>query len=270
MLTCEPWADETDLCGPCASPEYEGALATQAALMIDVASDLLFQWSGRRYPGVCERRIRPCVADRGERGLVRPEGWGRSWGVCGCSGAACYCLGRHEIDLGVYPIREIVEVLVDGDPLDPARYRVDDRRSLVRLRDADGTWPTWPARQDLGSDDDAEGTWSVLVRWGEEPPVSGRHAAAVLACELAMACSQDPNVQDACRLPKNATSVTREGITMVLSPSDFLDRNGNTGLYEVDLFLQAVNPNRERRRPAVWWPGKDSHRQAGLPETSGS
>lgn len=267
-LTCEPWADEEDLCGPCMSPEYEGGLADQAALMLEAATDLLYQWSGRRYPGLCERTVRPCVAERTSAGLSRPDGWGRSWGVCRCLGS-CSCPGRGEVELGAYPVREIVRVLVDGEELDPSLYRLDDQRTLVRLRDPDGSRPGWPARQDLSRDDTDEGTWSVTFVWGTEPPPAGVHAAAVLACELAMACSQDEAVQGACRLPKNATSVTREGITMVLSPSDFLDRNGNTGLYEIDLFLQAANPTRERRRPSVWWPGAPSQRQAG-PVDAGS
>lgn len=267
-LTCEPWADEEDLCGPCAGEGYEGDLTTAATGMLEAATDLLYQWSGRKYPGICERTVRPCVADRYDGGLRTPTDWTRGWGVCRCLGS-CGCPGRREIELGAYPVREILEVLVDGEVLDPSQYRLDDQRTLVRLREADGTRPGWPARQDLGLEDTDEGTWSVRFTWGTEPPPAGVHAAAVLACELAMACHPDEAVSGQCRLPKNATSVTREGITMVLSPSDFLDRNGNTGLYEVDLFLQAANPTRERRRPAVWWPGAPSHRQTG-PVDAGS
>lgn len=267
MLTCEPWASEADLCGPCQGEDYESDLTTSAALMLQAATDLLFQWSGRRFPGICERKIRPCVAEREPGGLRRPSGWNSGWGICRCMGG-CSCPGRRELDLGAYPVREIVEVLVDGDVVDPSLYRLDDQRTLVRLRDPNGSSPGWPSRQNLSLDDTDEGTWSVTFRWGQEPPEAGVHAVAVLACELAMAC--DPERQEECRLPKNATSVTREGITMVLSPSDFLDRNGNTGLYEVDLFLQAFNPTRERRRPSVWWPGADRHRQAGLIDSAGS
>jgi hypothetical protein len=80
-----------------------------------------------------------------------------------------------------------------------------------------------------------------------------------------MACQ--PDLAGQCRLPKSVTSVTAEGVTMVMSPSDFLDKDGKTGLWEVDLFIRAVNPQRSQRQATVWTPGlaKKNVRPAHLP-----
>ncbi len=223
--------------------------------MLQAASDLLYEMSGHQFPGICEVTLRPCAAPRRAAQRDRsydPPGWIGSWGYCGC-GDTCGCAPWYGIELGPYPITGVSEVKVDGVVLDPSRYRVDDWRTLRRLADADGSNPGWPSTQHLDLADTEEGTWSVTFEWGREPPASGVRASAVLACELALSC--DPENADQCRLPKRATSVTREGVTVVLSPSDFLDDRGHTGLFEVDIFLRAVNPERIRRGASVWHVG---------------
>ena len=67
-----------------------------------------------------------------------------------------------------------------------------------------------------------------------------------LMCELAKACYTD----QACRLPQRVTSITREGVTLaMLDPFEMLDK-GRTGLFEVDLWLEAVN-RAARMRPGM-------------------
>lgn len=256
--TCSEWATEDDICSPCNDYDNLGPIAAD---FIQAASDLLYEMSGRQFPGECSQTIRPCARRRWRHQVdAAPPGWSTGWGWCGCGGSSCDCGGLYSIELGAYPIVSVDRVMVDGVELDPSRYRVDDWRTLVRLQDADGSNPGWPRVQQLDLPDTAADTWSVEFTWGRMPPPAGVTAAAVLACELALAC--DPENQSKCRLPKTVTSVTREGITMVLSPSDFLDANGKTGLYEVDMFLRAYNPQRARSRAKVWWPGSEHHRRA--------
>lgn len=258
--TCSEWATEDDLCSPCNDYNVLGPIAAD---FIQAASDLLFEMSGRQYPGLCTKTVRPCARLRSGSAPMDPgpPGWTRGWGWCGCGTDPCDCGGLFSVELGVYPVVDVTSVKVDGVTLDGSKYRVDDYRRLVRLADTDGSNPGWPRTQQLDKPDSAEGTWSVTFTWGREPPPAGVKAAAVLACELALAC--DPENQSKCRLPKNVTSVTREGVTMVLSPSDFLDKDGKTGLYEVDIFLRAVNPDRVRRRAAVWHVGMARNVRAG-------
>lgn len=252
--TCSPWATADDLCSPC--DDYDN-LSVGAEEFLQAASDFLNEASGGQFPGECPVTVRPCARRYGgyRRMDPAPPGWSRGWGVCGCSTDRCSCGGLSSVELGYAPIISIDSVTVDGVELDEDRYRVDDFVRLVRLADADGSNPGWPRCQDLSLPSTEDGTWEVELTWGRMPPQLGVTAAAVLACELALSCN--PETQDKCRLPKNATSVTREGLTIVMSPSDFLDKNGKTGLYEVDLFLRAVNPERARRSGTVWTPTMD-------------
>jgi hypothetical protein len=138
---------------------------------------------------------------------------------------------------------EVTEVKVDGVVLDPAEYFVDDLRRLVRRPGPVGQpAKAWPCCQRNDLDDTEAGTWSVTYKWGTPPPPMGVRAAAVLGCELAMAC--DPEFEDKCRLPKRVTSIIREGVTIIMAPSDFLDpKTGKIGIYEVDLFIRSYNPD---------------------------
>jgi hypothetical protein len=117
----------------------------------------------------------------------------------------------------------------------------------VRLPDADGVRKGWPCCQDLALPATEPGTFEVAFFYGQEPPKAGKHAAAVLACELALACDGS----DECRLPKRLQSITRQGVTaVVLDAFDFLNRR-RTGLIEVDSFLAAYNPHGLTRRASV-------------------
>jgi hypothetical protein len=85
--------------------------------------------------------------------------------------------------------------------------------------------------------------------YGKAPPVSGQLAARALACEIAKSCT--PGVE--CVIPNGVVSMTRNGISFQRAPLG-RDANGKwvTGMLEVDLFLNAVNPD-GLTRPAVSW-----------------
>lgn len=247
IATCEPWATEDDLCAPCA--DYESQLSAQFGWALQAASDVLFRLSGRQFPGLCSTTVRPCGMRAGD--AAPPERHWRSMGVCGCAGDRCGC-GLSRIDLGGGPIVSVDEVRVDGVAIDPTRYRVDGWRWLVRLPDADGKRRTWPTWQRLDRDDTEDETFSVTYTYGRTPPELGVRAAAALACELAMACN--PSTVGDCRLPRKVQTIVRQGVTVVMSPTDFLNAEGLTGLVEVDLFLRAYNPQRITRRASVFSP----------------
>ena len=56
----------------------------------------------------------------------------------------------------------------------------------------------------------------------------------MLACELTKACSDQP-----CQLPRGVTSVARQGVTWTLAALSQFLLEGQTGLFEVDLFLSS-------------------------------
>lgn len=218
------------------------------AEMVDVASDILFELSGRQFPGTCDALVYPC-AQRTFRDPA-PDYSTRSTSLfitpsCGCGVIDnCGCGGISQVQLGAIPITAITEVRVDGAVVPPASYRVDEFKYLVRT---DGE--NWTCCQDLS---DLPNAFSVEFDYGLEPPPAGVRAAADLACQLALACN--PATIGDCKLPQRVTSLTRQGVSMVLlDPFTFLE-NGKTGVYSVDLFLATYNPYRLRRPPMVMSP----------------
>lgn len=236
---CTPWATDADICSPCDDYDFDSALLDD---MLVVASDILFDLSGRQYPGNCQdavRPIHPCIC-RGRRSERRF----RSGPVCGCA--------PRGVELGNYPVTGVDEVKVDGVVLAESLYRVDDWRWLIRLDDPAGTNPGWPCCQDMTFASTEPGTMEVTFTYGLAPPPGGVRAAATLACELALLCQ--PETVGACRLNPRVTSLDRQGISMVLSdPTQFFPE-GRTGLAEIDLWLVAVNPAGIRRRAAILSP----------------
>lgn len=218
------------------------AEAAGIADKIATASWLLFHYSGRQYPGVCTDRVRPCRRTEPARATFQQYGWGTwswesSWGICGCGGhperGTCGCSGLSEITLGASPVVDVLEVRVDGELLPESAYRVDDHRWLVRI---DGD--SWPCCQDLTADPATDdNTFEVLFTYGVDPPQAGKDAAAALACELLKAGTGGD-----CSLPKRLQTLSVQGATMaILDPFEFLE-NGRLGVYEVDIFLGAANP----------------------------
>jgi hypothetical protein len=100
----------------------------------------------------------------------------------------------------------------------------------------------------------APNTWHVTYDFGTPPPPGGRMAAAIFACQIALnRCGGD-----GCILPQRLREITREGVSMAFAdPLEFLQR-GETGIYEVDLWLNSVNPRKIQRRASVY--RADRHR----------
>lgn len=231
------------------------------------ASSLMYQLSGRQFPGVCERTVRPCRQGCSCWGGGYAFGGGPFYWTTSAVGGyfasgwqneggdQCGCGNESYVRLAGYPVREILEVKIDGNVLDPSEYRLDQRRFLIRTADLSTTPPTdrfWPVCQDLSQPDTEPGTYSVTYRWGADVPLTGRWAAAQLAAELWKAF---PGNAGDCRLPSRVTRVVRQGITVerVVPTADML-RAGQTGLPLVDAFIAQFNPGKQRRRSAVWSP----------------
>lgn len=90
----------------------------------------------------------------------------------------------------------------------------------------------------------------VTYTYGIDPPTMGKMAARTLARELAKGWAGD----DDCALPQRVTSISRQGVSYtLLDQQDFLDEL-RTGIYEVDLFLRTVNPDKARAKARVFTP----------------
>lgn len=91
---------------------------------------------------------------------------------------------------------------------------------------------------------------AVTYTYGSPPPPEIAWAIDTYAHEIALAMSGS----DECRLPEGVTSISRQGVSMTLMPSDsFLDA-GRTGITEVDSMLRNFNPSRAKRPARVYSP----------------
>lgn len=227
-------------------------------LALDVASELLWMNSGRRY-GTCTVTVRPVEREWAQTlGILQwpwltaymasfnPFMWPRFWMLpmpCGMGcGAGCGHMSSHRADLRKSPVRSIERVLIDGQVLPPSAYRVDNFRYLVRLDGAQ-----WPRRQRIDADDSQAGTWSVTFTYGRTPPRSGVLAAGVFARELALAIQGKK-----CSLPDRITTLSRQGVQAQMIPLNEYMNQGRTGIRLVDDFLIAVNRNGLSSRAKVY------------------
>lgn len=266
MTLLSPWVTADDIIGPdpycpsCAG--VESITPETADLACGLASAVLYQLSGRRFPGVAERTVRPASRRRTDRlppdGRVTsdvlvsgpaslyghvPPGWHEAWGWH-YEDDPNDIAGRRQITLGFYPIVSITEVSFAGVTFDPANYRVDEGKWLVRT---DGG--LWPCRQDWWRNDDEPGTWKVVFDYGVAPSEDAKTVAAVYACELAKSfCGME------CALPARTTSITRQGVTQVVFDPLDLVADGMVGLPLVDTWIKAVNPHRRRSRARILSP----------------
>jgi len=250
--------------GPCAWTVSYAACSTCAPLddmseeeratFEGMAAEFLWNWTLRQF-GICSVALRPCRADCVSwttffgggpfpRGIGGP---GRSWPYlidgkwfnqrgCGCRGS-CTCAVPNSLELPG-PVSAVTEVLIDGDVLAPAAYRLDGNL-LIRL---DGE--TWPSCQSLELPATEDGTWQITYDRGQEVPAGGQIAAGLLACELAKAACHDST----CQLPQRLQTVTRQGVTLaMIDKFEGLDK-GRTGLWLVDSWVASViQPRRSSR-----------------------
>ena len=123
---------------------------------------------------------------------------------------------------------------VDGNIIDPKHYYLAEHSTLYGSPNS-----SW-----------SSASVEVTYTYGSAAPSGGRAAARLLASELVKYYEGDED----CALPARVTSVTRQGITAtILDDQAFIDEL-KTGLYPVDLFLKAVNPDKARARARVFSP----------------
>lgn len=228
-VLCSAWTTPLEVSLCCSADVPTDGVLIDASVV--AASELLYWASGKRYPGLCTRTVRACydttclccVQILSSGYVVYPRGF-EDWGSCTCSRDDHLKLAGNVVS--------ITEVTIDGDVVSSDDYEVRENLFLVRL---DGS--AWPCQTE------------VTYVYGKAPPVSGQLAARTLACELAKACS--PDVE--CVIPNGIVSVTRNGMSFTRAPLS-RDAEGKwaTGMMEVDLFLNIVNPN-GLTRPAVSW-----------------
>lgn len=263
---CSPW-DAIFCCDLTAANIPISGTAVQAA------TEILYNISGQIF-GACQFTVRPCRKECSDSGSWAGglSGYGAwwEWGsyyprpaliagnwynlTCGGCGGSCSCSTLSEAWLPS-PVASVVSVKLDGQTLPASGYRIDDYRKLVRLGGA-----SWPLCQNMNLADTEPDTWSVTVQVGESVPVIGRYAVGELACEIMNSC-----LGLACVLPRNATSITRQGITIDFPLFADLLKNGLLGLKWTDMFVSTYNPDRLRAAPMVFDVDGESNRRTTWP-----
>lgn len=238
-VLCGPWATYADLSAAqqalADEPTWNGWLLA--------ASEQLYALTQQRWPGVGCSPITVTV-----RSVPGEWPYDSSWGSCSCWDAGQWLgatfipspfgswAGTHTAPVAVklpHPYPSDVSVTINGDVF--TAWRVSGTGWVERT---DGR--PWP----VCHPDTVEITYTP----GKAPPAGGVRAAVSLAAELLKASIGQP-----CRLPRNVTAVTRQGVTQQRSaPVDALD--GLTGLVEVDQWIRSVNPGRRATRGRVWSP----------------
>jgi hypothetical protein len=236
-------------------------------MALSMATKVLWALSGRRY-GTCSTTLRPCrpscyqpwpqshplLFPWSEWG-GSPSNWDASYwfsSECGQCSGGCSC---GEVPTVLLPslCNAVTQVKVNGVVLDPSAYRLDDNRLLVRT---DGY--RWPRCNNLRLADTEQGTWSVTAAYGLDVPSEAAGVVGELACQVLRA----RNGAD-CRLPMQLQSLIRQGVTITFPDINAAVEAGRTGVYLVDLWLAAVNPNRLQQRSRVYAVDRVPPRRAG-------
>lgn len=282
---CTPWISGAQVA---ALPLVQSALAAGQSkgwnLDADVlcaeaavaASDTLYELSGRQFTGECGPvTIRPVarptdIDTRSWGARLSPLGWFSAWGLSSGYGAsmpgvsAMYGSSEPPTILMPYPVRQVTLVKIDGVVIPADEYELRGHQELVRIRPTANASPTqrygWPTSQIMDLPDTEAGTFSVTFTFGNEPPALGLMAARKLAELLVL-----PALGDTTRYPGRLQQVTRQGVSARTTDVIDLLQKGSTGVYEIDLFLNAVNPKRNQRQAVAWSPDVGRARRQATP-----
>lgn len=147
--------------------------------------------------------------------------------------------GFRNLRLRQSPVLSVIKVEINGQVWDSSNYTLRNNAYLVKKSAV-------PWIMDSVTD------VCVTYRHGTPPPRAGKYAAIRLANELILGAMGSAE----CALPERVSTVSRQGISMTfIDPQDFISE-GRTGLYEVDLFIKAANPDKARKKPRVYSPNR--------------
>lgn len=209
-MDCDTWpvpVDDTCVNG-CTIPDGTDPDLLEAASVL--AGTILRTLSGNRV-GTCTDTLRPLS----ECGVCR--------GYCRCGSG-----DRIRVLSAAGPVIEVTEVTVDGVTVDETAYRFYPSSQLL-YRVPPDVWPTRDVKwADCGDPD----TMCVEVLVGSVPDAWALSVHAELTCELLKSCTGV-----ACRIPRNATSVTGQGVTISLSATEL-----KQFIPSVAGWVAAVNP----------------------------
>lgn len=200
---------------------------TQSA--IEAACFILYKLTAEKYTGIKTVTEEYNLQSAGGISTTPSLIQGGMFNLTGSSNGIRNLRLRHQ------PVLSVSKVVYLGKEMNPSSYTLRNNSYLVQKNSL-----PWI----LNDINDI----SITYTYGLNPPSAGIRAAIRLANELILADSGSSD----CSLPERITSVSRQGVSYtVMDPQEFL-ANGRVGLYEVDLFLTAVNPIKAKKRPKIF------------------
>lgn len=204
---------------PTPSPDYE--LLVKA---LRWASRRVFMATGQMFFGCCEAKIRPPCRS-----------------ACGCviAQSCAACLAQDRVPVPFLPLREIVEISIAGETLDPSKYQGYSEGWIVRT---DGE--LWPL------DDD----WWYIIRHGLDLPPEGVPLVAAYALELAKSCLPAGE----CSLGPGIRVVQRDGVEFAVAEPPEYRELLLTGYGPLDDWIQLLRGGHVIEPPRVYRPGSEA------------
>lgn len=224
-MVCD-WEPIFSECGEDGSCTHLDSMNPDLALVVEeVGVTWLWESTLRRY-GNCPVTILPCnqrCSSYGSSPPWVPYRTAGGWVNVGCNRCGNDCSCTYVSQLVLPTAGTVTEVIVDSEILSPDAWRVFNRRLLTRI---DGG--SWPTCQDLTYE--TTPVFAVTYTPGAEVPAAGQLAAGSLICQIARRlCGQ------ACELPANATSISRQGVAIALEPG------AATGIWMIDQWVDMMN-----------------------------
>ena len=270
------WCEESDL----PADRLASVRDVDRGFAIAVATDLLYTLSGRQYrSGRAIIRPTSIQGAYGNQSYLYPyssmSGYGAAWGFAAGWSWSAIGMGwwQNGQDLSEVvlqgPVLRINEVMVNGQGLGPwpptnPNYTLYDRRRLVCNIGPSAQGIAWPWNQQLQLPVTMPGTWQIDYDWGRPPPPTGKWACIELATELALSMSGSSDT----RLPARVLSIATEGVSVAVGDALTFIKESLTGIPSVDLFLQAKNPAKLRRRSVFMGPNSVQGREVtGYPNS---
>jgi hypothetical protein len=239
---CSDWITDEQLTDGCAACDTDlthiGETDRQYA--ITLASQVLFELTGRRWPGLCTvTNERPCG--------THPAG------CCDRCDLNAFRLSNGPVDASS------IEIVVDGEVVP------DDEFSLIRGRTVIGmTNPItgftrwWRCCQRLDLPITEDNTMAVSYQYGNLPPEGSVLPTIFLARDYALACGSG-GACAACSIPEQVQNMVRQGLSFSMPDPRTLLTDGFTGVGITDSWLASLRFGAKARRATA---SRPSVRQA--------
>lgn len=229
QLVCAPWVTIADL--PASRPTLDDD--TWGDLLMQ-ASEMLYVWSGRQFSGDCASTVvleHPPGAEQHTMPFWRywDGPWLPPWPAWDYRGVRDEVVAR----LPDPPVTAISSLTIDDvEQVPDVDYIAELPAGLI--------WRTQFLRWPL------DGTVKVSYTHGALPPIGGKRATVLLAVELGKSWAGQK-----CNLPRRIETIAREGINISLATSL---GGWRTGIWDIDAWLDSVNPSRLSKRASAWSP----------------